>query len=109
MNAYKITHSPVSTNEHLVTFTDEATIADILRGRELAASLRGRHSIRLRGYLLTPARMERWRLLFEAGWMAEPTYHYNIKAWTYSRGPKRNVTLRNAMELTRKTPQPIEV
>jgi len=108
MTPYTITLSPVSTNEHLVAFTPAATIEDIKRGRELANSLRGRYSIRLRGHLLTPARMERWRLLFDAGWTAEPTYHYNVRAWTYTLGSRRNVSLKNAMVSTHKQ-KPLEV
>lgn len=99
---YNITPSPFSATEVLVTFTKDAKIADIKRGRQLAESLRGRWSIRFVGHFLTPKRAERWKLLFDAGWEAVVVYRYNVKSWVYTLGEKRNLTAQQAVNLTRR-------
>lgn len=70
MTPYKITPALIP-NELMLTFDDTALLADIQRGAGLAWALSARGTRNPTGWLLTPARMRKWELLFEAGFEAK--------------------------------------
>ncbi len=69
MHPYKITPSSIPA-ERMVTFEPEATLSDIQRGAGLAKALSARSTRDPVGWTMTPSRMDKWVLLFDAGFEA---------------------------------------
>ncbi len=98
---YTLTPSPFTSVETLVVFTPEAPLSDVMRGRALAESLKGRWSRAAGGHLMTAVNAAKWETLFTGGWSVETVYVRHVKTYAYNLGERHSYPLCDAITATR--------
>lgn len=67
------------------------------RGDVLAQAMSGRYCTGPRVWWLTPARAQKWLLLYLGGWSARRVQAFGLMTWVLDRGKEKRVTIAEAV------------